>query len=536
MTIINEPTHMFSREEQISKLKNVEFWDFIIIGGGASGLGIALDAASRGFKTILFEGNDFAKGTSSKSTKLVHGGVRYLAQGNIDLVKEALEERGILAKNANHLFKNLSFIIPNYKWWQGYYYAIGLKIYDFLSKRLSLGKSELIGKTKTMEMLPNIKIEQLSNGVIYHDGQFDDSRLAINLAQTAIEQGATVLNYFKVDSILKNEDGKNEGVTVIDKETEALYHVRSKCIINATGVFTDKILKKNDPKHKKTIIPSRGVHLVFDKSFLNSSNAVMIPKTSDGRVLFIIPWHDKVIVGTTDTPIRKRTLDPIATKAEISFIRANLKQYLKKSPKKKDILSVFAGLRPLAAPKEDDTKTKEVSRSHKIIVSESNLISIVGGKWTTYRKMAEDVVNKSIQVHNFKYVKSKTRNLHVHGNVIKTTEEKEDYLSAYGSDALQIKMLEESNILYFQKIHVNFNFTVAQIIWAIRNEMALNVEDVLARRIRLLFLDANAAIEVSHFVAKIMAKELNKDNDWIDDQVAKFKKIAETYTINYYYE
>ena len=527
---------MFSREHQISKLIEVNEWDFIVIGGGASGLGIAVDAASRGFKTVLFEGNDFAKGTSSKSTKLVHGGVRYLAQGNFDLVKEALEERGILAKNANHLFKNLSFVIPNYKWWHGYYYAIGLKVYDFLSKKLSLGKSELIGKTKTMEMLPNIKNEHLSSGVIYHDGQFDDSRLAINLAQTAIEQGATVLNYFKVTAILKDDNGKNKGVTVVDKETEAIYHVNSKCIINATGVFTDKILKKNDPTHKKTIITSRGVHLVFDKSFLNSSCAVMIPKTSDGRVLFIIPWHDKVIAGTTDTPIRKKTLDPIATKAEISFIRANLKHYLKKVPKKKDIRSVFAGLRPLAAPKDDDTKTKEVSRSHKIIVSESTLISIVGGKWTTYRKMAEDVVDKSIQVHNLKQVKSQTRDLHIHGNVTNTSKEIEEYLSVYGSDAKHIKKLEESNILYFQKIHVNFNFTVAQIIWAIRNEMAINVEDVLARRLRLLFLDAKAAIEASPFVAKIMANELNKDNNWINEQVASFKKVAETYTIEYYYE
>ena len=527
---------MFSRETQISKLNDVKEWDFIVIGGGASGLGIAVDAASRGFKTVLFEGNDFAKGTSSKSTKLVHGGVRYLAQGNIDLVKEALEERGILSKNASHLFKNLSFVIPNYQWWKGYYYAIGLKIYDFLSKKLSLGKSELIGKAKTLAMLPNLKNEHLSNGVVYHDGQFDDSRLAINLAQTAIEQGATVLNYFKVNSILKDDLGKNEGVTVVDKETGTTYHVKSKCIINATGVFTDKILKKNDPSHKKTIIPSRGVHLVFDNSFLDSNYAVMIPKTTDGRVLFIIPWHDKVIAGTTDTPIRKKTLDPIATKAEISFIRANLKHYLKRVPKKKDILSVYAGLRPLAAPKQEGAKTKEVSRSHKIIVSESSLISIIGGKWTTYRKMAEDVVDKSIEVHNLKRVKSQTKNLHIHGNVTNISKAEEDYLSVYGTDVEQIKKLEESNILYFQKIHVNFNFTVAQIIWAIRNEMAITLEDVLARRLRLLFLDAKAAIEVSPFVAKIMAKELNKDNNWIKDQVASFKKVADTYTIDYYYE
>ena len=293
-----------------------------------------------------------------------------MAQGNIGLVTEALEERGILAKNARHLFKNLSFIIPNYKWWQGYYYAFGLKIYDLLSKNLSLGKSELLNRAKTLSLLPNVKKEKLFSGVVYHDGQFDDSRLAINLAQTGIEQGATILNYFKVNAILKDEKGNNKGVTVVDKETETTYQVNSKCIINATGIFTDKILKKNDPTHKKTVIPSRGVHLVFDKSFLKSDYAIMIPKTSDGRVLFIIPWHDKVIAGTTDTPIRKKTLDPVATKAEIQFILNNVKNYLIKVPKKKDVLSVYAGLRPLAAPKDGDAKTKEVSRSHKIIVSD----------------------------------------------------------------------------------------------------------------------------------------------------------------------
>jgi len=527
---------MISRAQQIQKLEETKSWDFIIIGGGANGLGIAVDAASRGFKTVLFEGNDFAKGTSSKSTKLVHGGVRYLAQGHIDLVTEALEERGILAKNANHLFKNLSFIIPNYKWWQGYYYLVGLKIYDFLSKKLSLGKSMLLNSEKTLALLPNLRPENLYSGVIYHDGQFDDSRLVINLAHTAIEHGATVLNYFKVNSILKDKLGKNEGVTVVDIETEMTYNIHSKCIINATGIFTDKILKKNDPTHKKTVIPSRGIHLVLDKSFLKSDYGIMIPKTSDGRVLFIIPWHDKVLVGTTDTPIRKKTLDPIATKAEIDFILKNVKNYLNKAPKKKNILSVFAGLRPLAAPKEDDTKTKEVSRSHKIIVSKSGLISIVGGKWTTYRKMAEDVVDKSIQVHKYGMVKSKTKNLPIHGNLLKTSNSKDDYLSVYGSDSKAIKKLEKSNILYSQKIHVNFNFTVAQIIWAIREEMARSVEDVLARRTRLLFLDAKSAIEASPFVAKIMADELKKDKTWIQEQETMLKKVAESYLIDHYYE
>lgn len=527
---------MISRKEQIRTLQKTKTWDIIVIGGGASGLGIAVDAASRGFKTVLFEANDFAKGTSSKSTKLVHGGVRYLAQGNIGLVAEALKERGILAKNASHLFKNLSFVIPNYKWWQGYYYTLGLKVYDLLSKGRSLGKSKWMSANRTLDLLPNLKKEHLSSGVVYHDGQFDDSRLAINLAQTAIEQGATVLNYFKVSTIVKNRQGKNKGVTVLDKESNVIYRVKSNCIINATGIFTDKILKKNDPAHKKTVIPSRGVHLVMDKSFLKSECAIMIPKTSDGRVLFIIPWYDKVIAGTTDTPIKKKTLDPVASKEEIQFILNNIKQYLIKAPKKTDILSVFAGLRPLAAPKDDHARTKEVSRSHKIIVSESGLISLVGGKWTTYRKMAKDVVDKSIQVHGFKKIKSKTKELQLHGNILKPTNFEDDHLSVYGSDAEGVKALEKADILYSQKIHVNFNFTVAQIIWAVRYEMALSVEDVLARRTRMLFLDAKAAIEASPFVAKVMADELRRDQNWIKEQIEEFKKASAKYTIEHYYE
>jgi len=527
---------MISREKQILKLKETKNWDYVIIGGGASGLGIAVEAASRGFKVALFEGQDFAKGTSSKSTKLVHGGVRYLAQGDIGLVVEALEERGILEKNARHLFKNQSFIIPIYNRWKGYYYAIGLKLYDLLSRKLSLGKSELISSSKVLNMLPNLKNKRLSNGVIYHDGQFDDSRLAINLAQTAVEQKATILNYFKVIDILKDEHGKNEGVIVFDVETDEKYHIKSKCIINATGIFTDKILKINDPTHKKTVVPSRGIHLVFDKSFLNSDYAIMIPKTTDGRVLFIIPWHDKVLVGTTDTPVKKKTLDPIATKSEINFILKNTRQYFQNPPNKEDVLSVFAGLRPLAAPKKNETKTKEVSRNHKIIISNGNLVSIVGGKWTTYRRMAEEVVDKSIQLHKYKNVSSKTKALSIHGNILETQTFKESYLNVYGSDTKYIKELEESNILYSKKIHVNYPYTVAQIVWAVRHEMARTIEDVLARRVRLLFLDAKAAIESSLLVAEVMAKELNKEATWVDEQNEKFKEVAEKYVIDYYYE
>lgn len=522
---------MILRENLINKINNSKDWDVAVIGGGASGLGVALDSISRGFKTVLFEGSDFAKGTSSKSTKLVHGGVRYLAQGDVGLVVEALEERGLLAKNARHLFQNQTFIIPNYKWWQGYYYAFGMKLYDLLSKRLSLGKSRLINKNETIRNLPTLKSSRLKSGVTYHDGQFDDSRLAINLAQTALENGGTVINHMKVVNILKTK-GFVSGVKVKDTETDEVYDVKSKIVINATGIFTDDILSLNDNTHRQTVVPSQGVHLVLDNSFLKSDMAIMIPKTSDGRVLFIIPWNGKVIAGTTDTLLETHSLEPVALESEIDFILNTIETYLVRKPKREEVLSVFAGLRPLAAPKNKNAKTKEVSRSHKIIVSDSKLISIIGGKWTTYRKMGEDVMDKAIEVHNLSNKKSKTRNLEIHGNIDSKKVSFKNHLYIYGSDLDAIHKLQSEKEEYIKKIHPEYNYTVAEVIWSARKEMARTVEDVLARRVRLLFLDARAAIEASPMVARILAKELNKNDAWIKNQETEFKELAENYILN----
>ena len=372
------------RAEQLLKLKENQEWDVIIIGGGACGLGTAFDSASRGFKTVLFEANDFAKGTSSRSTKLVHGGVRYLEQGNIALVREALIERGLMAKNAGHLVKNQSFIIPNYNWWRGPFYTIGLIIYDMLSGKLSLGKSKYLSKQNTIAALPSIEQKGLKNGVIYHDGQFDDARMAINLAQTAIENGACVLNYTKVVELLKDTKHQIVGVVIQNQKTGEKLSIKGKVVINATGVFTNSIMKMNERVYKKYIVPSQGIHLVLDKSFLVNANALMIPKTKDGRVLFAVPWHDKIVVGTTDTLMKSHSLEPIALEKEIAFVLETAQEYLAKKPTRADVLTVFAGLRPLAAPEEKGKSTKEVSRSHKIIVSETGLITITGGKWTTY--------------------------------------------------------------------------------------------------------------------------------------------------------
>ena len=515
-----------NRLEQLEKLKEDQIWDIIIIGGGANGLGTAVDSASRGFKTVLLEAVDFAKGTSSRSTKLIHGGVRYLEQGDFTLVIEALKERGLMMKNAKHLSKNESFIIPNYNWWGGIFYTLGLKFYDHLADKLSLGASKYLSKEKTLSLLPSIKKEGLRSGVLYHDGQFDDSRLAINLAQTAIEKGACVLNHCKVIQLLKNDHNKMIGIVAIDEETQKEYKIKGKAVINATGVFTNAIMKLNDTVYKKYIVPSQGIHLVFDKSFLSGDHALMIPKTSDGRVLFAVPWHNKIVVGTTDTLIKKSELEPIALEKEIDFVLETAQRYLTKTPTRADVLSVFAGLRPLVAPENKGQSTKEVSRSHKIIVSETGLITITGGKWTTYRKIAEDIIDKTIEVHKLRKHKCKTKNLSIHGNRKNSIKDLKSHLSVYGTDSINILQLQESEPKLKEKLHPNYNYTLAEVVWAIRNEMARTIEDVLARRVRLLFLDARASIECSHKVAKLLAEELGHDTIWIQNQLEDFKNVA----------
>lgn len=518
------------RENTINELKSVKKWDFIIIGGGASGLGTALDAATRGFKTLLVESHDFAKGTSSRSTKLVHGGVRYLAQGDVGLVKEALHERGLLAKNAAHLFKNQSFVIPNYSWWGGPFYTIGLFMYDLLAGSLSLGRTKYINKNKTAEKLPTIEQNGLSSGVVYQDGQFDDARLAVNMAQTIAEQGGSVINYAKVTGLLK-ENNKIVGVKLKDLLENKEYELKSQVVINATGVFTNDILNMDNPNHGKFVVPSQGIHLVLDRSFLPSNDALMIPKTSDGRVLFAVPWHNVVVVGTTDTLVEKESFEPQALEKEINFVLETACRYLTKKPTRKDVLSVFAGLRPLAAPKGDSTKTKEVSRSHKVITSESGLVTITGGKWTTYRKMAEDTVDAALKLHNIEFRGCKTEKLPIHGNIPAEKVDMTNHLYVYGSDISEIEKIWKQDPSTAQKIHPNHPYTVAEVIWAARKEMAQSVEDVLSRRVRMLFVDARASIEAAPKVAEILAKELKKDNIWAEYQTKEFIKIAKNYIL-----
>lgn len=521
------------RDDSLNKISGTggSEWDLIIIGGGATGLGVALDAVSRGFKALVLEQSDFSKGTSSRSTKLVHGGVRYLAQGNIDLVREALRERGLLQKNAPHLVQNETFVIPNYSWWDKFFYTVGLTVYDLLSGKLSLGRSKGISKKEAVSRISTIKQDGLKGGVIYHDGQFDDSRLAVNVAQTISEKGGGVLNYFEVTGLIK-ENEKVSGVQAVDNESGKEYSIKGKAVINATGVFVDEILSMDKPGHKNIVRPSQGVHIVLDREFLPGNDAIMIPKTDDGRVLFAVPWHNKVVVGTTDTPLSEHSLEPTALEEEIEFILKTADKYLTKKPTRADVKSVFAGLRPLAAPQGDSQKTKEISRSHKVMVSNSGLITITGGKWTTFRKMGEDTVDKAISIAKLEKLKSASETLAVHGAAADVDFDNPLYF--YGSDLDGLKELMNKNPDLQEKLHDDYWHVKAEVIWAVRNEMARTVEDFLARRVRMLFLDAKAAIDMAPAVAELMSKELGKDTKWAEDQVESFTELANRYLLEKY--
>ncbi len=517
------------RESLLAQLADTDqIFDFVVIGGGATGLGVAVDAATRGYSVALFERADFTKATSSRSTKLVHGGVRYLAQGDVLLVLEALRERGILRKNAPHLVRDQRFLIPCYRWWEGTFYTIGLVVYDLMAGKLGFGRSFCIGPKRALRTIPVLRPKQLSAGVIYHDGQFDDSRLAINLVRTAVDAGACVLNYANVTGLLKT-DGTISGVTVCDQETGHTYSVKARTVLNATGVFADHILQMDQPGKRPIVRPSQGVHLVLDGSFLQSDYAIMIPSTSDGRVLFAVPWHNKVVVGTTDTLMKDALEEPVAMRIEVDFILETAGRYLTRPPQRSDVLSVFAGLRPLAAPHDQSTKTKEISRSHKLIREKSGLITIIGGKWTTYRKMAEDTINLALRQLAGVPRPCVTAHHAVHGAC--HTTDFNDPLYVYGTDAAEIRALVASSPQMAERLHPGYAYTVGEVLWLIRHELVCTLEDVLARRLRILFLDARAAIQMAHRVAWLLAEERGETDAWADAQEATFVKLAAHYIL-----
>ena len=519
----------FKRNEAFQRIKETESFDIAIIGGGATGLGIAVDAASRGYKTLLVEKYDFAKGTSSKSTKLVHGGVRYLANGDVKLVLSALKERGLLFQNAPHVSFVQSFVIPSYNWINKMKFLIGLKIYDWMAGKLRIGQSISLSKNEVIEKLPKVKTKGLLGGIQYFDGQFDDARLALNLGQTAAKHGAVIVNYTEAKAIRKNNQGKIEGLTIVDTITNESIEVNAKSIINATGIFVDDILKLDSQTHKNLVRPSQGAHIVVDKKFLGNEDALMIPETSDGRVLFGVPWHDKVLLGTTDTPLNEHSIEPRPLEEEIEFILQTAKDYMEQAPTRSDVLSVFAGLRPLAAPTEGDGgSTKEISRDHKLIKSSSDLITITGGKWTTYRKMAEETVDLAIQTAGLAPKVCKTTDLKIHGY---TKQRRDGHWQVYGSDVEAIQALANENPTLAKKLHPSYDFIEAEVVWASRHEMIVNVEDFLARRVRFLLLDAKASLAVAPRVAELMAAELNKDQAWIEQQVQAYSNLVNNYTL-----
>jgi glycerol-3-phosphate dehydrogenase len=517
------------REEMVRKVREraeqQKPWDIAVIGGGATGMGVAVDAAARGLAVVLIEGHDFGKGTSSRSTKLVHGGVRYLEQGNVPLVMSALKERGLLRQNAPHLVHDLAFVVPNYSWWEAPFYGIGLKLYDLLAGKYGFGASKLLTKEETLERLPALEPEELRGGVIYFDGQFDDSRLLIHLAMTAADQGATLLNYCPAIDLWRDAEGYINGVTARDQESGETVTIHARIVVNATGVFTDAIRRMADAAAEQLVVTSQGIHLVFDRSFLKGDTALMVPRTPDGRVLFVIPWHGHAVAGTTDTPLDAPSLEPRPFDEEIEFILETAGRYLSRPPTRADVLAVYVGLRPLV---KGEGKTSALSRDHVIHVDTSGLLSITGGKWTNYRHMAEDCVDHAITLGRLRDEPCPTRNLRIHGYLQDSGALGE--LEVYGSDAAEILTLTQDPKLAMQ-LHPDLPYLAAEVVWAARNEMARTVEDVLARRTRALFLNAAAASAMAEPVAKLLASELGRDATWIAAQVNDFQALAQQYRV-----
>lgn len=518
-----------NREEMLRRLGADRPWDVVVIGGGATGLGVAVDAQTRGYRTLLLEQADFASATSSRSTKLVHGGVRYLEQGDIPLVMEALHERGLLHANAPHVVRNLPFIVPRYRWWEGPFYGIGLKAYDLLAGRLNLAPSRVLDREETIARIPNVEPEDLLGGVMYSDGQFDDARMAVILARTAADHGACLLNYTRVTG-LESHGGVLARVELSDLESGDARSVEARAVVNATGIFADGVRRLDDPAAPAAVQPSQGVHLVFDRRFLAGDTAIMVPHTDDGRVLFVIPWHGRALVGTTDTAMAEPEMEPRPLPDEIDFILRNAGRYLAMDPTRSDVLCAFAGQRPLVRV-PGKAATKELSRSHEVLISKSGLVTIVGGKWTTYRRMAQDTMDRVIEVGGLPPRPCSTEALRLHGWKPSDPTAPADGLALYGTDAEAIEDLMRGEPGLREPLDPRLPYARALVVWAARREMARTVEDVLARRTRSLLLDAAASIDAAPAAAKLLARELGRDSAWASAQVEAYRQLAAGYRL-----
>lgn len=514
---------MSRRAEILRRIGQQAEWDVLIIGGGATGLGSAVEAASRGYRTVLIERADFAKGTSSRSTKLVHGGVRYLEQMNITLVLDALQERGHMLANAPHLVHDLSFVVPVYDLLGLPYYGFGLKVYEMLSGKLSFGPSKMLSKESTRHMLPGVRAEGLRGGVLYHDGQFDDSRYAVALLRTFEDLGGVAINYVEATGLIE-ANGRTAGVHARDVETGTLFDLRAKVVINATGVFTEHILEMDDDRETLLAV-SQGSHFVLPHDFLPGDHALMIPKTSDGRVLFAIPWHNATVVGTTDEAVDRASVEPHAMQKERSFLLEHIARYLGRRPAPEQIRSMWSGLRPLV--RKGGASTSKLSRDHSILISKSGLVTVTGGKWTTYRRMGEDAINRAAESAGLAKAPSRTRTLRLHGWSQEVPAAESDRV--YGSDLPQLQQISDNNNALNELIHPRLPYRMREVVWAARDEMARTVEDVLARRTRALFLDARAAMEAAPAVADVLARELGRSEEWKARDLESFLSVARGY-------
>jgi glycerol-3-phosphate dehydrogenase len=503
-------------------------WDMIVIGGGATGIGIAVDAAQRGYDTLLVERFDFGKGTSSRATKLVHGGVRYLAQGNIKLVTEALYERSLILANGPHVARRLGFLVPGFKWWEKPFYGIGMKVYDALAGRQGIGRSRFMSTAQAIDLVPTLEPDHLRGGILYYDGQFDDTRFLVHLARTAAEQGACLLNYAPVVKLSKNTHGKITGIIARDDETGHEFSAEARVVINATGVFADSIRALVDPNRPPMLRPSQGIHVVLDRKFLPGETAIMVPKTDDGRVLFVIPWNNHVVVGTTDTPVDDVAFEPRALPDELDFVMTHARRYLAVDPTDSDVRSIFAGQRPLVRH-TGAGKTSSLSRDHTLVIDPTGLVTITGGKWTTYRRMAQDAVNRAANLANLPPRPCQTHSLRIHGAIERDQEETS--FIPYGSESPLVDALCRQEMDGEQPLAPTLPYRQGEVLWQVRYEMARTVEDVLARRTRSLLLDAKGAIDAAPLIARLLASELRHDEAWQKKQVEEFRMLARGYLL-----
>jgi glycerol-3-phosphate dehydrogenase len=508
------------RATELGRLNDA--FDVLVIGGGATGVGTALDAAARGYKTALVEASDFAKATSSRSTKLIHGGVRYLQNGELGLVRESLHERANLRRNAAHLVKKLGFICPAYRCHEGPLFFAGFTAYDMLAGFTNFPRSRPVGRAEALRLSPDLKAKGLYGGIRYFDGQFDDARLALAIARTAADRGATVLNYVRAVSFLY-ENGRAYGAIVRDEETGREIETRAKVVVNATGIFVDELRSLDEPGVSPLLSHSRGSHVVFPAHVYRGSDALLVPKTDDGRVLFIIPWQGSIVIGTTDVPVQTSELDPKATNEEIDFIIGQANKYLQTPVARKDALATYAGLRPLVSGKA--SSTAKLSREHLVDVSPTGLVTVTGGKWTTYRKMAEDTIDVAAREGKLAVAKSPTATLGLHGNPSRGAKSDGKY-AAYGTDAEALLALEREDPALAGPLAPQVSFTGAQVVFAVREELARTVDDVLARRTRTLFTNAGAALAAAPAVGALLARELGHDDVWQAEQLATFARIA----------